>query len=317
MTSATPGSRKGLLSQEDYLAPPAIPTGQTPKDVLNTIWRKNEVFLDIGSYSIGSFVMVLWPVVLLCLCMIYIDRDSEKLLGTVGLSLFLVGIPILILLHSLTRPVPLPVRFNRQRREVCVPFKDGRYWIVPWEQVTAQAIAMSSVGQHGKTTQGLLVVGFRNPDPDAPEKDRDFSLSFSCGGGETAMSLWECMRSYMEAGPDAIPFGNDLEGIRGKLGKKGTFWGIWYGFFTAIRDHLMAKEFGQALWLFVSIFLLGTPLAMMLQVWKLAPPPDLTDPAIVEWSKPLPPEQWAQRSAELEQAIRLREAELEKEAQVA
>ncbi|SDY69931.1 hypothetical protein [Pseudomonas sp. NFIX28] len=48
MTSATPGSRKGLLSREDYLAPPAIPTGQTPKDVLNTIWRKNEVFLDIA-----------------------------------------------------------------------------------------------------------------------------------------------------------------------------------------------------------------------------------------------------------------------------
>ena len=61
MASTTPGNRKGLLSREDYLAPPAVPTGQTPKDVLNTIWRKNEVFLDIGSYSIGSAVMVLWP----------------------------------------------------------------------------------------------------------------------------------------------------------------------------------------------------------------------------------------------------------------
>jgi hypothetical protein len=316
MTSATPGSRKGLLSREDYLAPPAIPTGQTPKDVLNTIWRKNEVFLDIGSYSIGSFVMVMWPPLLLILWfMPPLDGGSFDA-GYWYLFMCFGGFPILMLIYILSRPVPLPVRFNRQRREVCVPFKDGRYWIVPWEQVTAQAIAMSSVGQHGKTTQGLLGVGFRNPDPDAPEKERDFRLSFSCGGGETAMSLWECMRSYMEAGPDAIPFGNDLEGIRGKLGKKGTFWGIWYGFFTAIRDHLMVKEFGQALWLFVSIFLLGTPLAMMLQVWKLAPPPDLTDPAIVEWSKPLPPEQWAQRSAELEQAIRLRQAELEKEAHV-
>ena len=310
MTTPTP-RRRGFLSREDYLAPPAIPTGEPPKDVLNTIWRKNDVFLDIGSYSIGSFVMVLWPVVLLCFFMIYIDRYSETLLATIGLSSFLVGLPILILLHSLTKPVPLPVRFNRQRREVCVPFADGRYWIVPWEQVTAQAIAMSSVGQHGKTTQGLLVVGFRNPDPDAPEKERDFSLGFSCGGGETAMSLWECMRSYMEIGPDAVPRDGDLEDLRGKLGKEGVFWGSLWGFVTEIRDHLLAKEFGQALWFFVSIFIFGTPLIMMVQAWKLSPPPDLTNPAIIEWSKPLPPEQWARRSAELEQAIDRQEQALQ------
>jgi len=36
----------------------------------------------------------------------------------------------------------------------------------------------------------------------------------------------------------------------------------------------------------------------------------MTDPAIVEWSKPLPPEQWARRSPELERAISERETEL-------
>ena len=48
----------------------------------------------------------------------------------------------------------------------------------------------------------------------------------------------------------------------------------------------------------------------MLQVWKLSPPPDLTHPDIIEWSKSLPPEQWAKRSPELEAAIAQREAEL-------
>ena len=301
MTTPTP-RRRGFLSREDYLAPPAIPTGEPPKDVLNTIWRKNDVFLDIGSYSIGSFVMVLWPVVLLCFFMIYIDRYSETLLATIGLSSFLVGLPILILLHSLTKPVPLPVRFNRQRREVCVPFADGRYWIVPWEQVTAQAIAMSSVGQHGKTTQGLLVVGFRNPDPDAPEKERDFSLGFSCGGGETAMSLWECMRSYMEVGPEAVP--NSRLGHRPyaetQIGSVVT--SLFKG---DILDVLKGLFF---------IVFLGTYLAEKLQNWKLGSPPDLTDPAIIEWSKPLPPEQWARRSAELEQAIARQEQALQESA---
>jgi len=296
-----------MFSREDYLAPPVVPTGREPKDVLNIIWRKNEVFIDIGSYSIGTYVMMLWPILLIFFWIPQgTDFDAAYWYGFMCFC----GFPLLLLIYLLIQPVPLPLRFNRQRREVCVPLKDGHYWIVPWEQVTAQAVAVSSGGPHAKTTQGLLVIGFRNPDPDAPEEDRDFSIGFSCGGGETAMSLWECMRSYMEIGADAISLDNDLENIRGKLGRKGVVLGICYGFLTGILDHLMARRFGQALWLFSSIFLLGTPLAMMLQTWKLAPPPDLLYPEIIEWSKPLPPEQWAKRSPELEAAIAKREAEL-------
>ncbi|MBK3467997.1 DUF6708 domain-containing protein [Pseudomonas sp. MF6776] len=305
MTSATAGSRKGLFSREDYLAPPAVPTGPPPKDVLNTIWRKNDVFLDIGSYSIGSAVMVLWPVVMLCLLMIYIERNGERLVGTALLSLVLVGIPILILLHGLTKPVPLPVRFNRQRREVCVPFDDGRYWIVPWEQVTAQAISMDSVGQHGKTTQGLLVVGFRNPDPDAPEKDRDFSLGFSCGGGETAMCLWECMRSYMEVGPEAVPKCN----FEGENSQKGLIGWTISILFDALKSAAKGDFKSAIKDVFFTVFL-GAPLGFYLQERKLVPPPDLNAPAIKEWSKPLPAEQWTKRSPELAAAIAKRETEM-------
>ncbi|PSS48258.1 hypothetical protein C6382_21005 [Pseudomonas sp. BBP2017] len=43
-------TKKRLLSHKDYLAPLPIPTGRKPSDVLNTIWRKNEVFLDISNY---------------------------------------------------------------------------------------------------------------------------------------------------------------------------------------------------------------------------------------------------------------------------
>nr|WP_320396479.1 hypothetical protein [Pseudomonas sp. P8_241] len=58
-------TKQRLLSRNDYLAPLPIPTGEKPCDVLNIIWRKNEVFLDVGNYSIGSAVMVLWPMVML------------------------------------------------------------------------------------------------------------------------------------------------------------------------------------------------------------------------------------------------------------
>jgi len=51
-------------------------------------------------------------------------------------------------------------------------------------------------------------------------------------------------------------------------------------------------------------------LVIALERLKLNPPPELTWPEIVEWSKPIPPEQWAKRSPELEAAIAQREAEL-------
>lgn len=306
-------TKRRIFSRNDYLAPLPIPTGEKPQDVLNTIWRKNEVFLDIGSYSIGSAVMVMWPMVMLFALLNYITPDPLIWGG----GLIIVGIPILLVVYGLFREVPLPVRFNRQRREVCVPRDDGQYWMVPWESVTAAATQHSSVSQAGKATMGLLIIGFENPDPQAKEGNKYFSLGFNCGGGTTAMALWECMRSYMEIGPQVLPITNDFEGGRKKLRGRSVFWGICCEYLDGIRQHLVAQEVGKALWLVIAAVLLGAPLAMMLQVWKLSPPPDLPYPDIIEWSKPLPPEQWAKRSPELEAAIAKREAELAAQAEKA
>ncbi|MGE6527648.1 DUF6708 domain-containing protein [Pseudomonas sp. NPDC077382] len=301
MTPPAGSSRKGLFSQDDYLAPPHIPTGQPPKDVLNTIRRKNDIFLDIGDYSVGSFVMMIWPLLLLFIFFMPLpaaeDSAEFKALYWFGFMCFC-GLPILMLLYSLIKPVPPPVRFNRQRREVYVPREDGHYWIVPWEQVTAAATSVSSIGQHGKTTQGLLVVGFTNPDPNAKKEDREFSLGFSCGGGTTAMCLWECIRSYMEVGPEAVP--------SSRLGKR-PYSDTQIG---SIVTSLMKGDIKDVLHGLFFVLFLGTYFAEKIQNLKLAPPPDLKSPEIIEWSKPLPAEQWARRSPELEQAIAEREAAL-------
>jgi len=305
-------TEKRMFSRNDYLAPLPIPTGEKPCDVLNTVWRKNEIFLDVGNYSIGSAVMVMWPTMMVFLAISFFTRNLEPdysrdvlILGAV-----ILGVPTLILIQSLFRKVPLPIRFNRQRREVCVPRDNGEYWIVPWETVTAAATQQSSVSQAGKATMGLLVIWFENPDPHATEDNKHFSLGFNCGGGTTAMALWECIRSYMEIGPQVLPQTNDFEGGREKLRGRSVFWGICCEYVDGIRQHLVAQEVGKAAWLVIGAVLLGAPLAMMLQEWKLSPPPDLSHPDIIEWSKPLPPEQWAKRSPELEQAIAKREAEL-------
>ena len=289
-------TKKRIFSCNDYLAPLPIPTGRKPSDVLNTIWRKNDVFIDIGNYSIGSAVMTIWPLVMLFLSMAYIFNDY----GALVLGACITVIPICFVIQGLFREVPLPVRFNRQRREVCVPMGDGDYWIVPWESVTAAATQHSSTSQAGKNTMGLLIVGFENPDPLAKEGNKHFYLAFNCGG-TTAMALWECMRSYMEIGPDAAPEAAALN--------SGGSWRYYIDYLNGRAD-----KYG---WLItflwdglVGILVFNAPLATYLQRKKLYPPPQLSHPDIIEWSKPLPPEQWVKRSPELEHAIAKREAEL-------
>ncbi|KAE9645591.1 hypothetical protein EJA70_10455, partial [Pseudomonas sp. PB103] len=279
MNTPPAGTTKNrLFSRNDYLAPLPLPTGEKPSDVLNTIWRKNEVFLDIGNYSVGSAVMVMWTGMMVFLAMSFFTRNlnSDFSQDILYLGAAIMAIPIWILIQSLLRDVPSPVRFNRQRREVCVPRENGEYWLVPWESVTAAATQHSSVSQAGKATMGLLIIGFENPDLQAKEDNKHFSFGFNCGGGSTAMALWECTRSYMEVEPDAVP--NSRVGFtpyeKTQIGslmidlRKGDLIGVIWGVFC--------------------ITILGTYFAEKLQNLKLSSPPDLLYPDIIEWSKPLP-----------------------------
>lgn len=305
-------SKKGLFSQEDYLAPLPIPTGLKPVDMVNMIWRKNDVYLDIGNFNIGGTVAVLWFMSLFYLTLGLVLRDTSADTDNFMLwaGLIIVGIPTLVFIYNLIRPMPLPIRFNRQRREVCVPREDGEYWIVPWETVSAAASQHSSYSQAGRNTLGLLFISFDNPDPHAREDNKHFMWGFNCGGNEGAMSTWECIRSYMEIGPQALLENDDFEDDRAGLKGRGVVWGNCCDYVSSMWRYLRDDQMGKIPWFVLCIFLFGTPLISMLQSWKLSPPPDLTDPDIIEWSKPLPPEQWAKRSPELEVAIARREAEL-------
>lgn len=102
-------TKKRIFARDDYLAPLPIPTGEKPQDVLNTIWRKNEVFIDIGNYSIGSAVMLLWPMVMLFAFMGYLFRnDHDEMHIFAVMTTFIIGIPTLFLIQGLLRPPPYP-----------------------------------------------------------------------------------------------------------------------------------------------------------------------------------------------------------------
>ena len=199
-----------------YLAPLPLPTGLPARDHAHAVGEVNDTYLDFGvglppvfgwqltlggPFSGWIMSVVLLPLIGALLVMLVGGGSELAFEAIVELSSLGLGIGSLVALGTLAlglgiwlnkdskRQRIFPTRFNRQRRGVCVPQKDGSYWIVPWEQVTAAATAVSSVGQHGKTTQGMLMVGFINPDPNAKEVDRHFTQGFSCGGGTTAMCL--------------------------------------------------------------------------------------------------------------------------------
>ncbi|WP_141228790.1 hypothetical protein [Pseudomonas lundensis] len=101
MTRSPVGSsKKGVFSQSDHLAPLAIPTGELAEDVLGSIWRKNDVFMDVGLFAIGQALMVLWVNLLLVLLVAYFTSDRDVLY--LGGLLFIY--PVCLLVGVLRRP---------------------------------------------------------------------------------------------------------------------------------------------------------------------------------------------------------------------
>lgn len=203
------------------------------------------------------------------------------------------------------KPLIPPIRFNRQRREVCITEPDGSYWFVPWERVHAIAPSALSLNSGGASKHGSLLLWFplkgQEHEGYAPDK-QGWVLMVNTGGGISSMAQWECIRSFMEVGPEAIP--EPLENICG-LSLKQIF---WREFDKSCQERGL---FLTVVWEIGIMFPIFNPMgAHWITRKKLAHIPELTAPEVIEWSKPLPPEQWAKRSPELEKAIAECEAEL-------
>lgn len=170
------------------------------------------------------------------------------------------------------------------------------YWIIPWESVIATAHYTSETNRRSGISLGFLNVRFDNPHP-GPSTEKDYrELTFNCPDEEMAAEYWEYIRTYMESGPDAVP-----EPLRRFNRTKGIF--------ASYLDDLKesAKRKGWLLTLiwdgFFGLFIFNVLLADYLERKKLYPLPNLDHPDIIEWSNPLPQEQWAKPSTEFRAAL--------------
>lgn len=308
MTSQAGEEKKGFLWKQEYLSPLPIPTGEPASDVLNMIWRKSDTYLDVGSislagawatYHLGS-VLFLGVILYVLSYGMYFAAFMFFLLGAI-----LMGFLWIVFIRLYRRPLPPPLRFHRHRREVRITTPDGEEWTVPWERVHAIAPGITMVGQFGAAQMGGLLLWFPYAhEIDAPyhEDKEGWLMMVSPGPGIAAMQQWECIRSFMEIGPEAVPEPLKdvrqtslknifLEEFRSARQKRGLvlalLWDVGVGcvLFNLVTYHWLHKK-------------------------KFAVIPDLESPEAIAWSQPLPPELWVRRSPELETAIAERERDL-------
>src|SRR5690606_7009500 len=294
MTPQAGEVKAGLLWKQEHLSPLPIPTGEPASDVAGMVWRKNETYLDIGSLSLSAGWVDLYSQSVFfagfTVYMLFFGFRFDtciafwlsRITGSVMMGFLWKGY-----IKAYRRPLMPPLRFHRQRREVRIVTPEGEEWTVPWERVHAIAPSATMIGQFGAAKMGGLLLWFPYKDQiDEPfhMNKEGWAIMVSPGPGIAAMRQWECIRSFMEIGPEAVPEPTDVrdKGLRD----------IFVEEFHKARQHhgllltsLWDVGIGQVLF---------NPMVYhWLHKKKFAVIPDLTSPESIAWSQPLPPEQWA------------------------
>lgn len=315
--------------QITYLAPLPLPTQHPAQDYSHAVGEVNDTYLDFGTglpqvfgwqmllggpFTLFVMITYLLPIIAAIGTLLlggntddaknffYNTYEGFRYLGPLG-SLCILGILLLSWLHSRSKVSDIrPTRFNRQRREVCfVPSGDRDPIIVPWESLSAWVMQAQGVTQYGVQRQYAMGVGFHH----APS-GRDCTLEFPCAGLPLAISNWEAIRAYMEyevhslkeiqdplelQGPDDPPH----EGLH-------TFRNARQRLHRRFREGEVGV-FGVFGWYLYHVMTLWT-LPNYMTEWDIRSIKRKSRAALprtmLEWSKPLQPEQWAKPSAELQ-----------------
>ncbi len=316
--------RRFATGESVFLSPLPVPTGQPPMDLGGSFLEVNDVYLDVGSSNQGKSFQARLAVSLPMSAIIAFVIVLPILMGfgtffnpfgrtfwyyfsdffVFGLwvSIWAGGLGALIGIYAIVSTTRAkartrPIRFNRQRREVCY-FPDGSNEpvIQPWEDTVAWvsvSTGFTGVGVISSYTFGMAI--------DDPKNDQVHFLRQVVMTPIHGLAKWEAIRVYMEKGPDFCP---------GKAAHEGP------DTFDKERQdmreeyqHNERSALGVFFWYlrhFVTLWRVPYWIAQWDQRYSMKSMPD----SIADWSKPLPPEQWAvpspalkEQSADIEKAF--------------
>ncbi len=295
------------------LAPLPLPTGATIFSSQKPITPHNKSYFDfmLGSASFEFPIRVALTTLIGITLLLFLIGLLPGLYAHLyfgrpileGLKvLFLEGPFVTVLLSSITLifGIPIghsillyirtsPIRFNRQRREVAYVAKRGhKPRIVPWENLIACISSTITLTKYGYQPSDTLRIGLP-----ASGKDEVVWLDIACFNLAYALSEWETIRVYMEEGPDTRPKYFDVSDLEAEEGSLEHF---------HLCRRVYREKQGYLMYLFGFVFLQalgGWTLPCHIAAWIQRLPKTAFPKSIHEWSKPLPPDQWQQPSAEL------------------
>lgn len=336
------------LDKTLFLSPLPVYTGQ-PQSSRCQFSEINEVYLELDSNNQGMveqgkiLAALIWMAlttafiapILICTWLVIfsppeINRNFLEIIGD-SLQVFATGsllfiIPIGVYLHSIISGVfssakSYPVRFNRQRREVCyVDQKTEHILTIPWEEIVAWVANTQGVTSYGATRQYTFGMGLED---DAQDKVQFLLLPQPSDAH--ALGMWTSIRNYMEDGQlvDApnpmlnalglIPTGDRLKPYEGlhtfEIERDDARWMCNMNDEGADLSDKEREHYGYPkrtpwplrrwyIWRVLSFW----KMPYMLAEWgHRMGRPTLPD-QVQKWSEPLPPEQWAKPSAALMKA---------------
>lgn len=317
--------RKYPLGEAIFFSPKPVPSANVIPGGLgesNKILEINDVYMDIGQSSNGKALQV--QLVMSCIVFMAIvffsvfivlavsDKymydsffhalwSSLKEEGGIAFSpiLFLLCIGwYVIISSSLKKSRQRPIRFNRQRREICYFESDSKVpTIVPWEET------VSWVSIYRGYTGSAIVsnVTFGLAFPDATKKNY-WLFKRPVGIMEEGQRSWEIIRCYMEedSGVWAKKSGNEnrktFDSRRNEL--KSIFKSSSKPLFAWSMSDPSASYFNMFMYYVVNILCLWK-LPYMVSEWDSKISMAKFPKEIDEWSTSLPKELWSEPSEEL------------------
>lgn len=304
-----------------YLSPKPVPTGMPAFSGQQLHQDANDQFLDIGAGHasvefaarayIGS-VMSLVIFFVICtggMASVSIQlgdrpfwRDWVNYLlnpymwGFIGLIASLAAFNMFRIIRNIS--ARSPIRFSRQRREVALVYRGEAPVYVPWEDIIACVSASRIITQYAVMPSFALMLGLRNA------KTGDvYWVTIPGGNLGLVVSEWEAIRVYMEQGLAALPAPPLLSGEQFQEG-------------TVAYFHMCRRVYRKEHWWiryafgFLLIqFCSGWTLPCHIAQWVKRRPKALFPQEVLDWSKPIPPEQHAKPSqALLQESAAVRKA---------
>ncbi|WP_339466751.1 DUF6708 domain-containing protein [Pseudomonas sp. EA_65y_Pfl2_P74] len=214
-----------------------------------------------------------------------------------------------------------PVRFNRQRQEVCyIDDTTHRVLIVPWESVVAWVARSQGVTSYGAMRDYTFGMGLEDEEHDTVQ----FILSAQPSDVH-ALGMWTSIRNYMEEGelvdaPNPMlvllgltPTEDELKPYEGlhtfEIERKGA---RFTGSLDDGAEHLTAEQrhrygYGKRTpwplrWWYVRRILTFWKMPYLIAEWAHRKGRPTLPENVQAWSQPLPPEQWAKPSPALQKA---------------